>query len=162
MPIEHFPARCKPVAYRVRSWLLGDAPLFLACAVIAGAYAAVYSPLIPSIMPRIHPLESWVNLPTWGVIWGVLAAGLLITAVHERYRLAMHTLSAWSGVMALWGMKYISTWALGEWERGVGVGVVHVTVPVIVAWAVWRGSRAEYIVKAEREVSTDASSNELL
>lgn len=149
MPIDRFPPRIQPAAYRLREWLLSDAPMYLGCAAIALAYAFVHFSFFGGVTPRIHPLAAWTGHDFWATLWVISGVTLLVSAVWECERLAAAGLSLWSALMMMWGMQYISTWALGEWERGPAVGIVHLMGPLVVAWAVWRGSRAEFVITEE-------------
>lgn len=147
VPIDHFPLRIRPFFYRLCGWPISDAPVYVGCAAIAVAYAVVYSPIVASFSQRIHPLAALTPYDFWAMIWALAGGGLIVSAVWERYRLSTISLSLWSALMMLRGVQYISTWALGERERGPAVGVVHIICSLVVSLAIWRGFRAEFTIK---------------
>lgn len=150
MPIDRLPEKWKPWGYRLRDWMISAAPMYLGCSLISFAYAYAYFDFFQGVTPRIHPLPQWTAHDFWASLWAIVSVALLVSTFWERYRIANAALSLWAALMMLWGMQYISTWALGEWERGPAVGIVHIVGPLVVTWAVWRGSRAEFVIKDEK------------
>lgn len=149
LPIDRIPERVKPAAYRLRSWMLTDKPIYLVCAATAFAYALANYGFFGMQTTRVHPLPAVTPREFWATVWLIVAAALCASAVWEKYRLTTVSLSSWSAMMMLWGISYWSTWALGEWSRGPAVGVVHIVCPLVVSLAVWRGSRAEFMIIKE-------------
>lgn len=154
MPIDHLPDSMKPAAYRLKHWFMTDAPMNVACAIIALVYALAYFGVFGMEKARVHPVADITGTDFWASIWLVTAALLLFTAFVDCPRGALVGLTMWSALMTLWGVQYIATWALEDWDRGPAAGTVHLVGVLVTAWAVWRGSRAEFIVRGPTDATT--------
>lgn len=133
---------------------MSDAPVNVACGIIALVYALAYFGVFGMHKARVHPVEAWTATDFWASLWLIAAALLLFTAVMNCPRGALVGLTLWSGLMTIWGVQYIATWALQDWDRGPAAGTVHLVGVLVTSWAIWRGSRAEFIVRGPDNAGT--------
>lgn len=148
--VWELPAQWQERAARLRRWCLGEAPAQLITAVVCWFYGLSYLGWLGVYVVRIHPLPDIVTIPAWGWIWLTTGVVALVSAFIPVGMLPRLALVAFSGLMLLWGTSYFIEWAQGYWQRGGAGGTTHVMFPILLAWAVWRGHRAELTISRER------------
>lgn len=150
MPIDHFPRRIQPAAYRLRKWAMTDGPALLFISVLSLILGASYGGLFGGYQAMIHPIEEATTQEFWATVWALIGVGGLFGAIVscERTRNVVFTL--WSAMMLLWGSSYLIAWWAEDIDRGVGWATLYLLTPSLVSWTVWRGSRSELVVKEHR------------
>lgn len=142
MPIDHLPPRLRAPAERMRAWALTDAVLLVLLGVGCGVRGLSYLQYDP-LSGRDHPAEAWMPLETWGWVW--LVVGIVCVAISLRHdcRLADMALYGDLGLHMLWGLSLMKAgiWLSGSW---------YLLFAGVIAYTVWRGSRAELRIREVR------------
>ena len=144
MPIDHFPERIRPGAYRLRGFLMTDASalLILAAGCLAGGVGYLQGDQVP-MLATTHPAERLMLPQTWGVIW--LGVGLLciLAAWSRSLPVEMAALATGVGIHILWGSSYFAQCIMGGDPHAWISAISFWMVASLVAWAVWRGKRGD-------------------
>lgn len=147
MPIKHLPARWQPWAYRLRRWCLSDAPSLVMVSVISVIYGCAYLGVFGGHRNRIHPAEGIAPIELWGVLWLMVGIVAVLAVLWPTSQAAMLALTGWAVLMEIWGTSYCVAFVTGQWQRGIDSGALHILIPIAVAWALWRGHRAEILIR---------------
>lgn len=154
MPIKHLPVRFQPAAYRLRRWCLSDAPALLMVAVISGIYGCACLGVLGGHRGRLHPVEGLAPIELWGAAWGIVAIIAMLGLVLPASQAAVISLTGWAVLMEIWGTSYFVAFVTGQWQRGIDSSAIHIMMPVVVAWALWRGHRAEILIREVPHATT--------
>lgn len=120
---------------RLRRWLLSDR--FLLC--LLGAVAVLrgigYLPTVWAA-PHPHPVEAWLDRPTWGLIWVACGLAAIVAAFARSTRCEAIALGVQMALNTLWCISYLAAYCLGD-ATYTGA-LTYAALVVTTIWSVWR------------------------
>lgn len=149
MPIDHFPSSWHTPLERLRAWLVTDASALLVLAWSALGHAVAYGWLHSGVT---HPAEMWMPLPTWSVVWAVVATLALGGAAFHRTFLSTVATGAAVGLHGAWALSHLGGALFGDFERGFVGFTAYSSLVLLMLWALWRGARTEIQIKTVKEI----------
>lgn len=124
--------------YDFRRFMLTDGGAYVLLGVFLMLRGAAYLPIFGDALFQ-HSAELLAPEELWSVVWLTLgAACVLVSRWHDR-RIGILVLAASVGLLTMWGAGF----AVSGLSEMLNRGVVYLTVPVVVVWAIWRGKRGE-------------------
>ncbi|MBH5301213.1 hypothetical protein EU799_11855 [Corynebacterium silvaticum] len=141
MPIERLPAKMRPVARRVRAFVMTDSTALLILAVVQIAVGAYYVPgILGDPLQWQRPSELVMPLMIWA--WVHIIVGV-VAAIIRKWHLDTVVLAVSTALNLSWA----SSLMVASIETGEAVlwlvAVLIFALTVSLMWAVWRGKRGD-------------------
>lgn len=152
MPIDHFPKKIRPAAYRLRDWAMTAGPASLYVSTTSFAIGGSYGGLFGECAREVHPIEALVSAVVWAALWCVVSglAALVSFGVLDRGVVGRAVFLMWSILSFVWASSWFVSWAQGAADRGLARATWYGVSPILVAWALWMQNRLYGIVEAQR------------
>lgn len=137
MPIERLPTRVRPYAYRLREWMMTDAPPIIILGVMSifiGISYVVGTPVAP-----YHPIETVTFVGFFGVMWICDGVVLLVCAFRPRSKLAGAAVGVAVGLCYAWAGSLVAQFLIvpDHSIRYLSRAALYVVVGSLVLYIVW-------------------------
>lgn len=145
MPVDHLPARIRPAAVRLRRFLLTDGALL----VLLAGECLVRGVSYLTRTPPGHPVERFLPLTAWAVVWVVVGVLCLVTARRHDSPSAATAVALAVGLNLLWALSLFTASTTDHGGPGTnwGGGGIYLIVAGVTLWTVWRTSYTNRMMK---------------
>lgn len=137
MPIERLPTKVRPYAYRLREWMLTDAPPIIVLSLMSIIIGISY--VVTTSDPPYHPIEAFTFVGFFGVLWICDGLLLLVCVFYPRSKLAGLAVGFAAGLCYAWAGSLVVQFMFDEGHsiRHLSRAAIYVAVGTLVLYLVW-------------------------